>query len=252
MYDGDPDAFAVTEDDIAGLIATVNEGYPTAALTRDDVVHFYGGLRPLVESAPGDDPYSASRRSEIVDHGESGGPRGLLSALGGKWTTARAVAEQVVDRVQAVLGARGEPCRTHTTPLPGGRIGPWKAFVEERCRRHRGLEPDVVEHLAVNYGARMDDVLALAEQDAQLGEPLAPGRVERRAEVVYAVRNEMALELGDVVFRRTGLCTLGDPGDDALDAAAALMGAELGWADDDRVRQVEAVRARLTARPGSS
>ena len=252
IYDGDPDAFAVTEEDIAGLIATVNEGYPSAALTRDDVLHFYGGLRPLVESAPGDNPYSASRRSEVVDHGEAGGPRGLLSALGGKWTTARAVAEQVVDRVETVLGTRGMPCRTHDSPLPGGRIGPWAGFVSERRRRHEELDAAVVEHLAVNYGARMDDVLALAEDDAQLADPIAPGRVERKAEVVHAVRNEMALELGDVVFRRTGLGTLGDPGTEALETAAALMGAELGWTDDDRSRQIAAVRARFTAHSGSS
>lgn len=246
LYEGEPDAFGVTEKDIEDFLAVIGEGFPSAALTRDDVVHFYGGMRPLVESAPGDDSYSASRRSEVVDHAEDGGPSGLFSALGGKWTTARAVAEQVVDNVAASLRADVGECETHKTPLPGGGITGWDAFLSARKREHADLDPDVVEHLAVNYGVRMRDVLRLTEDDPGLLEPVAEGRKERRAEVVLAVRDEMARTLADVVFRRTGLGTLGNPGDAALETTADLMAAELDWSADERARQLAEVRLRFT------
>ncbi len=246
VYRGDPDDFAVTEADIEEFLAVINEGFPSAALTRDDVLHFYGGLRPLVESAPGDDAYSASRRSEVVDHGAEGGPVGLYSALGGKWTTARAIAEQVVDKLAAKH--EGKPlraCHTHDAALPGGGFGQWGRFVDTQAERNASLPRDVVEHLARNYGTRTGEVLALMTADPELAEPIAGGRLERRAEVVFAVRSEMARTLADVVFRRTGIGTLGDPGPAALQAVAALMATELEWTEAHREGQLALVRKRF-------
>ena len=94
-YAGDPDDFRVSEADIESLLATVNHHLPAAALTRADVLHFYGGLRPLVDD--GASTYDASRKSEVHDHASHHGPEGLISAIGGKWTTSRHLAEQVVD-----------------------------------------------------------------------------------------------------------------------------------------------------------
>lgn len=250
IYRGDPDDFAVTDGDIAAFLTVINAGFPSAALTREDVIHFYGGLRPLVESAPGDDSYDASRRSEVVDHGEAGGPHGLLSALGGKWTTARAIAEQVVDRVANLteLGKRS-PCRTGERPLPGGGFGTWAPFVDALLRQHATLDPDVVANLARNYGARARELIALGDSDGRLLAPLAAGRVDCGAQVVFAVRHEMARTLGDVVFRRTGLGTLGSPGTEALAAVADLMGAELGWDARERTQQVESVASSFAPEP---
>lgn len=247
VYEGDPDAFAVTESDIEAFLRVINAGMPSAALQRQDVLHFYGGLRPLVESDPGGDSYSASRRSEVVDHGVEGGPRGMFSALGGKWTTARAVAEQVVDAVGTAM-ASNRPCTTHDTPMPGGGFETWAKLLEELAARHPELDREVIEHLARHYGTRADAVMALADKDPALAEPIAPGRLERRAEVVFATRDEMARTLGDVVFRRTGLGTLGDPGPAALQTVATLMAEALGWSAAQQQEQIRQVQARFVPR----
>jgi len=238
-YDGAPDDFRVTEADIAGLLATVNKHLPAAQLGRDDVLHFYGGLRPLVDD--GASTYDASRRSEVCDHAALGGPRGLLSAVGGKWTTSRHLAEQVVDLALRKLGRKRVACSTAVTPLPGGAIGNFRAFVGAGIRRHPGHDPALIEHLARNYGGRMGEVLRLADADASLARPLADGLSEIGAQVVHAVRAEMAVSLADVVLRRTGLGTLGNPGEAALMAAARFMGGLLGWDRVERLRQVERV-----------
>ena len=246
VFHGEPDDFSVTEGDIAEFIEVINAGFPSAGITRDDVVHFYGGMRPLVESAPGDDAYSASRRAEVVDHADGGGASNLLSALGGKWTTARALAEEVVDNVSKKLGVKLAACVTDEAPLPGGDIGTWANFMARQGKRYPELPADVLEHLARNYGTRMDDVLALSTQDPTLDGPVCAGRVERRAEVVFAVRHEMALTLADVLFRRTGLATLGDPGPEVVRAVADLMAVELSWDEAAQAEQLRSIKGRFS------
>ena len=246
IYEGDPDDFAVTERDIDDFLMVINSGMPSADLTRDDVIHFYGGLRPLVESSPGEGTYGASRRSEIIDHASEGGPKGLLSAMGGKWTTARHIGEQVVDRVVEQLGRDRVACRTDTTPVPGGDFVGWAAMLADTHAQRPEQSPPRIEHLARNYGTRLGEIVDLERDDPGLAETLGPDRMERRSEVAYAVRSEMARRLDDVVFRRTGIGTLGDPGADVLRAVADQMAKELEWSDAERDEQIAAVQARFT------
>lgn len=241
-YHGDPDDFRVTEADITSLLATVNHHLPSAQLTRADVLHFYGGLRPLVDD--GASTYDASRKAEVHDHAarHRGPPvEGLISAIGGKWTTSRHLAEQIVDLAARKLGRRLPACTTADTPLPGGAIGNFRKFVAAQVARNRQHDPNLIEHLARNYGARIGELLAIAESDPSLARPLAEGLPEIGAQVVHAQRCEMAMTLADVVLRRTGLGTLGNPGEAALIAAARIMGAPLGWNRAERMRQVELV-----------
>lgn len=247
VYDGDPDDFRVTERDIVDFLATINAGFPGAKLRRSDVLHFYGGMRPLVEASPGEDSYQQSRRAEIVEHDRQGGPEGLVSALGGKWTTARALAQQVVDRLGRRLDRKLPRCRTHLEHLPGGDVGTFAGFVDRQASSRPTLPRPQLEHLARAYGTQMDGVLALAEHDASLLRPLGPDRLECGAEIVHAVRDEMAQTLDDVILRRTGLGTLGDPGAGVVEAVAALIAAERGWTDAERDRQIDALRRRFRA-----
>ncbi|MBL9107174.1 MAG: glycerol-3-phosphate dehydrogenase/oxidase [Myxococcales bacterium] len=244
VYEGEPDAFRVTERDIAGLLNALNAEVPAFALTRGDVLHTYGGLRPLVEDSSATSSYDASRRSEICDHAAQGGPEGLVSVLGGKWTTSRRLAEKVVDMVGRKLGRKLAACPTAQTPVPGGAIGRFASFVAGAVHARPGLDAGLVQHLARNYGARMDEVLHLVRHDPGLARPLADGLPEVAAQVVHAVRAEMAVGLEDVVFRRTGLGTLGNPGEAALTAVAGQMGALLGWDRAERVAQVDRVLDR--------
>jgi glycerol-3-phosphate dehydrogenase len=250
VYEGHPDAFRVTEADIAGLLATVNQHLPKAALRREDVIHSYGGMRPLVDddnAATRSGSYQKSRRAEVCDHGETDGAPGLISAIGGKWTTSRALAEKVVDLALRQLGRKGPRSETARTPLPGGAIGNFRAFVAGLQARYPSLSPPLLEHLARNYGARAGEVVALIEADATLGAPLRPGLPEVGAEIVHAARTEWAVELTDAVLRRTGLGQLGDPGLRALEAAARLMASERGWDRAEQVRQVDRVLDRYAS-----
>ncbi len=255
VFEDEPDSVGVTEKDIADFLAVVNDGLPGLNLTRKDVLHFYVGLRPLVDTTPQvadgadgkKDSYNASRAAEVYDHAPEEAIEGLVSAIGGKWTTSRHLAEQVVDLALKKLG-RDAKCETHCTPVYGGEIGRLKSFIARAKKRHAHLPADVVENLVAFYGSRIDEVLATAAErqgeSDELLRRLGPNVAEIGAQVVHAVRHEMALHLSDVVFRRTGLGTLGHPGPDVISHAAELMRRELGWDETVMAREIaETTRA---------
>ncbi len=247
VFEGSPDEVAPTQADIAKMLAAVNKGLPSAKLTANDVIHAYAGVRPLIdESGPGekDGSYKKSRRAEIIDHAEDG-QANLISALGGKWTTSRHVAAQAVDLIEKKLERAHIRTHTDTTPLGGVSTGNFKAFVRRLQAAHKRVDPAVIANLARNYGARAEAVVAAAEGDAHLLKPLSDALPDCGAELVYGVRSEMALMLEDAIFRRTGIGTLGHPGDAVIDRCAWLMAQARGWTADEKMRQIDAVMAHF-------
>jgi glycerol-3-phosphate dehydrogenase len=239
-----PDAVGVTEADIQGFLDFINANLPSARLVRNDVEFFYAGLRPLVDEGS-KETYGASRKSELIDHGRADNLDGLFSAVGGKWTTSRALAEKVMNTIAAKLGGATLPCTTARMRLPGGWIDNFEAFVE----RNQAAYPDVaVDHLARLYGNRLTRVLDLASARPEL-RALLSSSGDIGAQVLYAVRQEMAMTLDDAVMRRTGIGQLGDPGAASLRAAADLMARELDWDDARRDREIESVARNFRTQP---
>jgi glycerol-3-phosphate dehydrogenase len=236
-FKGDPDDVGVSESDIADFLAFINKHLPAVNLTRDKVEFFYSGLRPLVDDGSGD-TYGASRKAELVDHGESDGLTGLLSAIGGKWTTSRALAQTVVDAIVEKLDVSADDCETDEDPTAGGDIGRISDFLAEQRAEHADLPS--IEHLARMYGSRLPEMLAQANNRPELRLPVgASGDIA--AQVLFAVREEMALRLSDVVMRRTCMGQIGTPPSAALDTTSRIMAAELGWSDERRDAELAAL-----------
>jgi len=164
-FTGDPDMLAVSEDDITSFLAFINRNLPNANLSRESVEYAYAGLRPLVDDGS-KDTYGASRRSEIVDHGKDDGLDGLFSAIGGKWTTSRRLAELVVDRLVAALGAKTRSCQTaHKRLTPTAEPDPLTAIRNEMALT---LDDFVLRRTAIGlFGPVAPDVLdAISRQMA--------------------------------------------------------------------------------------
>jgi glycerol-3-phosphate dehydrogenase len=234
-YPGDPDDVGVTDAEIEDFLAVINEGLPAARLGRGDVVTAYAGLRPLVASHVGS-TYRASRRSEIVED-----PTGVVSVIGGKWTTSRGVAERCVDVVVRRLDASVRACDTADAPLPGGTDGRYQTSLPHLTARYPHIPHGGVLETLRMFGARAHHVLDLATATPVLAEPAVPGSADLAAAVVFAAREELAASLGDVLFRRTGLGALGSLSPAALDRCAGLLARELAWTADERAAQVAAV-----------
>jgi glycerol-3-phosphate dehydrogenase len=224
-YDGPLDDPECTPDDIAYLIDAMNLVL-REPISAEDIVGTWAGLRPLVKGGSvGEKTADLSRRHAV---GQSAS--GVISITGGKLTTYRRMAADTVDAVTEALG-RGGSSRTKRLPLIGA-VGSAPAD----------------EHLARRYGSLAADVLALIEADASLGELLVPGLPYRKAEAVYAARQEMATTLDDVLSRRTRARLLArDATAAAADDVARLLAPELGWDEAEIVRQVAVYRAAIDA-----
>jgi glycerol-3-phosphate dehydrogenase len=240
-----PDELRVPEEQIQEFLAEINEAAPDFKLGREDVALVLAGLLPIQQGELVGANVSFGKRALVVDHAAESGTRGLISAVCNRYTVARGVAERSVDLAFQKLGRKAPPCRTERTPLYGGDIPDFAKLVARIMDRAGGrLDAAAADRLAHNHGSGFEGVLAEADQRPDLAGAIGTTGV-LRAEVVHAVRNEMAYRLADVVFNRTDLGTGGDPGGAALAECAGLVADELGW-DPARTRdEMDGVRARF-------
>jgi glycerol-3-phosphate dehydrogenase len=235
----DPDDNTVNEADVSSFMAELNQAFPALDLTRADVTLVHRGVVPAVAHG---DRVSAQGHDRILDHSENG-VEGLVTVSGAKYTTARAVAERVTTRLMSKLQQKPVASRTASTPLPGGHIRDVGLVIADARREHdEGLPTDTIPHLIAAYGSRFRDVLDLAADRPEWRTRLAKDSPVIGAELVHAARKEMALTLADAVLRRTPLGALGDPGEVALERAAAIVGTERRWSDDRRRNEIAEVQ----------
>jgi glycerol-3-phosphate dehydrogenase len=170
-------------------------------LPREQVLSAFVGVRPLARSRP-DEPSARSREYRLHT-----GPTGLISIVGGKYTTYRHMAEVITDLVMRRLG-RWRPCRTQTFRLIGAPPGSWaeykQAAVRELSRRY-GLPATTAGHLVQRYGRQAGAVASLLPDRPGLAGPVVEGEPDIRAEFVYQREHEMACVPEDFLLRRTRL-----------------------------------------------
>jgi glycerol-3-phosphate dehydrogenase len=238
----DPSQSTLVEQDVGSFITELNQAFPALDLSRSDVTLVHRGMVPATVRRG---TVSLQGHEQIRDHAapESGAVEGLLSVAGAKFTTARAVAERVTTLALLKLKKTGVPCRTATTPLPGGGIRDVGSAIAEARREHdAGLPSDTIPHLIAAYGSRYRDVLDLADGHPEWRTRVAKDAPVIGAELVLAARREMTVTLADAVIRRTPLGALGYPGDEATAAAGAIVGRELGWSAGRLAEEVAGVK----------
>jgi glycerol-3-phosphate dehydrogenase len=252
VYDGDPDGFTVTEQDLRGFIDDVNQAYPALALTLKDVSMWNAGLVLFGENQPGATNLSYGKRSIVIDHAHDHRIEGLITLIGVRATTSRGMAKKAVDVVFKKLGKKPPTSKTAVTPLYGGRIERFDEFLRRAtAQRPAGLSAAIMPSLIRNYGSEYQEVLRYIDEDPTWADTVDLSKT-LKAEVVHAVREEMAQKLADVVFRRTELATGEHPGEAALRSCAELMASELKWDGCRGQQEVAEVERTLRIRAGHS
>jgi len=227
--------------DVTYLLRSANAYFPNARLNPDDVVAAWAGYRPLLD-VPGTLSTAAVPREHRIVEGASG----LITVAGGKLTTYRSMAAEVVDvvarRLRGVDGRRlPRSAATGTEPLPGGEVADVGLLVRDLV--DEGLDEGLAGALAGRYGSEAAAVANLVRREPALGEPIVPGLPVIAAEVVHQARREMAMTVADVMIRRTHLYhTHPDQATDEASAVARLLGRELGWNDTTAEGQAQAYR----------
>jgi glycerol-3-phosphate dehydrogenase len=234
-----PDEIRATEHEISYLLRSANLVFPYAQLTHDDVVSAWAGIRPLAANLAGDGTANAASR----EHAVSVRADGLVSVTGGKLTTYRSMAEDVLQHAltQLVDGRRHHIARreSRTTPLPGGDI------VSRHGTAHDAQlatnDAAIAERLSLAYGSRWRNVWSYAQRNHALAGRLVQDLPYCIAEVPHAVEREMACTLSDVLVRRTHIAfETRDHGRAVARRIAPLMAVLLAWNDDERDAQLVA------------
>lgn len=239
------DAVDVTRRDVIDFIDDINATLPALNLRETDVAYAFAGLYPLTARRIRTDTYQGTGEYQIVDHDLHDAVSGIISVLGAKYTTARKVAQLAVDCVQAKLKHSGPPCLTHQLPLHCGKISNLRNYIQDRQYIFQDLLPPYqTARLISYYGRDIEPLMTLATQNPRMLTPLGANQKTLRGEVLYAVKAEMAAKLTDVVFRRTGLGTIGYPGREILKNCAAIMATELGWGQERIQAEIQAVEAK--------
>ncbi len=249
---GDPSMVHATRADVDYLIDAATAYFPSFPLTRADVLSTWAGLRPLVDEGADGHASDVSREHKIAVAAE-----GLITIAGGKLTTYRRMSAEVVDTAVRYLQMSGvrtlelTPAGTDHAALPGAEgwpadddVGRVAAAVVERGG---GTLDDAQGHaLASAYGTRALEIASLCRTDASLAERLVPDRPDVLAQVDFAVRDEFAATVCDVLIRRTQMFFKDrDQGLGCLERVAGRMAQLLRWPDTVRAREVERYQAEV-------
>ena len=249
VHTGSPDSLTVTEEEMQQYLDEINEAYPILALRVEDILMWNTGLVLFGENRPGTANLSYGKRSQIIDHARDHGIEGLITLIGVRFTTARSVATHVIDLVFHKLGQEPPPSVTDITPVYGGQIQHLDTFLTQVVQQG---PPEVsvttMRALAYNHGSAYGEVLNLIREDPTWAEPVGTSNV-LKAEIIYAIREEMAQRLSDLVFRRTDLAIGGDPGNATLQACGMMAAAELGWNDERLLNELADVQAAFPDLP---
>ena len=208
------EALAAGAEEVGYLLHEVNRLLPSARMGEEDVVATFAGARPVLAQA-GTSATAASREHRLeVDRW------GLISVLGGKYTTARRMAEDAVTTVLERLGRQPERCLTGQLPL---LEQPKPVALEDRRSLTSGIDPDILARCLSRYGAGTFHVLELIAREPALAQPVCPHHEVAGAEIIHALEREFACTVTDVLARRTRIAWSACQGLDALSAIRELF-----------------------------
>jgi glycerol-3-phosphate dehydrogenase len=251
-FEGDPNEVCADHADVAYIIEATNTFFPSADLTKDDVISTWAGVRPLISEEGAEDESSVSREHEIYVSDD-----GLITIAGGKLTTYRRMGAEVIRKAVSILKELEllpdnlGPSDTQNNPLPGavswpssGGLGAISKQVVETGDGQ--IDEHTAQMLSDTYGTRSLHIAEQVSASHELGAPLIEGRPEIAGQVEYAVDSELARTVSDVLIRRTQLFYRdSDQGLGAVDKVAAQMAAMLNWTPEQTQKNVSEYRMEV-------
>ncbi len=243
---GEPKDRDVTDKEIHDFLSEINDAYPIAALTPEDIAWTYWGYLPSPEA--NGDAVQLAKDYQICDHEKREGTKGLISVVGVKLTESRYVAEKTVDLVLQKLGKLHQKSKTSLTPVFGGDIPHLSSYIKGETQQYSDQKcAAAVSSLIGRYGSKYQQVLSLLPEDVlqpnvDLQEHLL------KAEVRYGIQEESAQRLSDVIFRRMDWNQPDGFLQERLESCASVMSQEMGWNDKKRDEELMDVQSTFRAK----
>lgn len=230
-YYGDPDEYQVSGESVDEVIMAVNKNFGQK-ICLSDIKHAYGGLRPLVDDQT-KESYQTSRKYEVYDNATDG-IEGMITVEGGKFTTSRSLAREVLNMISRKLNRPLSDPVSDNLYLSGCEIRDIKQFLIKQHLNYTDFSKLTVEYVSRNYGTDSKVVFQIARDDPRYAEIISHDG-EILAEVVYAIKYESAKTLRDIMLRRTGTGTLGNPGKDIIKKITDIAAEMLNW-DKNKIK----------------
>lgn len=225
------------------LLDAINEGLPSANLKRDDVISGYSGLYPLHTDDIKSTVYQGSGEYKIIDHQDANGISGIITALGAKFTTGRKLSELTMRVVNARFKQEN---RVHRTKLGSSQYQSLNDFIAHKTSQYESLLPvKTIKHLITQYGSKIDAFLARVQNDVALLQPISADQEDIFGQIVWAIEEEQATSLNDLLFNRTSLGLLGIT-ETQVRSVADVMAKHLFWPHAQKCIQIDQVLKRLS------
>lgn len=248
-YDGNPDQIPTERSDVDYLLQAFNHYFPDANLNNDKIISTFAGLRPLTYEE-GKTASSVTREYQIFET-----PTNFFNIIGGKLTTYRTMAKEMVDRITKQLeksfdiSAANPKCITDQIPLFGGDILDYSEFYDNwktKLSSQYDIEADIAHHLIESYGSQLPEILKCIEKASYGKERILPGLHYLWGELDYALEHEMTVSLDDFLIRRTHLFSLDRK--QALDVheeVAKRLAKKLGWSEEEKHAQIGRYKLKI-------
>lgn len=209
----DLETLSATAEEVNYLLTEANRVVPGARLTARDVLATFAGARPLLA-------FSGSATRASREHRLEVDAAGLVSVMGGKYTTFRLMAKQTLDMILSRWRFRAEACLTHQVEL----LEPVHPVVLTRWQEvTRDIPEDLLARLLIRYGTGTFRILRLLEFEPRLIQPVCPHHDVIQAELVYALQEELACTVSDLLVRRTAIAFSSCQGLDGLSTLTDLL-----------------------------
>ncbi len=235
-YDGDLDEVHANQEDVNYLLNESRRVLPGLDISRNMILYTYAGIRPLAFA--GDRESKISRRHRVISEGKSGR---IITIAGGKLTTYRKMAKDVVDVACRTLG-KNVICVSAEKPLAGGLGREYSEYVRDAVpalSARYNVPHELVRHLIGFYGSRVVPLLDLAQTDHTLGDRISPESWDIYAQVLFSIREEGARTLSDIILRRMHLGMTGSRGLNQIEKIAGIAARELLWSNEEKQHQIQ-------------
>lgn len=247
-FNGDQDEPMVTRKDIEDFLAEIKDSYkPASKLTIDDIKYCYGGLYIDDANIKFNKGYQGHRRDQIFDHLSLNKVDRLISVIGVKYTTSLHLAEKVVDKVVSRIKKGERKSSVESYSLYGGNIFNYNEFVENSINKYSSqLDKEIIKNLILLYGSKFEDVINLGLKNTILFERINKNLPYIKAQIVYSIKEEMALKLTDIFLRRIGIGTIEKPTDETINIVTEIMAKELDWNNEKIESEISELKAIYT------
>ena len=239
-YQGNKDSPCAEDREVMEILEAINAFFPEANLQSSDVISTWAGLRPLIGDPEAKSTTDVSRKEAVIESAD-----GLISIAGGKLTTYRLMAERGVNLAVERLSKRfnyqaAKGLRTREIAISGGELT--RDEMEAKSQQFttlEGIRMETSRHLLNAYGSQAQRIIDIAKEENKWSQAIVKDLPHLLAEVVYAVRYEMALTIADVLARRTRLIILaGKASLHCAPVVAELMAKELRWNKNEIEQQL--------------